>query len=283
MTMIPHSYNPVAEFGAPSGSDLLRGCRAREPGAENSRRRAEGRQPDVQLARQQADRRARRHEERRHEEHRRGIEQESAARVLADLAEVGEYAYGDNGYEADGDGEGDVNIGGAESDVEMGGVDDATEYNGDDNRHHDGNGEATATAPVGRSHTRKPNPNLPHSPRFWDTPPPQTPPPARPPTLLAPANRRQIRGYSGSVQLPPHEDVRRERERRFGGSAEMAHPCGCLCRRPWGEDGYTWHYCDLHQWIRQQEEDENVEEGTTVPRDWDEKEPPRGRSRFREE
>ena len=223
-----------------------------------------------------------RHGERapRHEEHH---EEASAARVLTDLAEVGgEYVHGDNGYEADRDEKnGDEEDGDGDGDVQMGGVDDATEYNGDDNRH---NGEATATAPVGRSHAREPSPNIRHrASHFRATPPPQTPPPACPPILLVPANHRQIRGYSGSVQLPLQEDVDRERERRFGGSAGMPHPSGCLCGGQWGREGWSWHYCELHQWIRQQEEDEEVEGGTTVPRDWDGEEPSRGRSRFRKE
>ncbi|OAF60162.1 hypothetical protein VC83_03063 [Pseudogymnoascus destructans] len=138
--------------------------------------------------------------------------------------------------------------------------------------------KTTLNTPNPKTATKTPmKPPQPHRstplPNHLQTVPPNGPSPA-------------ARGYSGSIQLPRPEAVSRERERRYGSSAGETRPCGCFCTDPWAEEGWRWVYCGKHQRIRQEEEDEEVEGGTTLPRDWDgdgkEPEPPRGRSRFRD-
>ncbi|ELR02860.1 hypothetical protein GMDG_05792 [Pseudogymnoascus destructans 20631-21] len=184
------------------------------------------------------------------------------------------------------EGAGDVNMDGdnamagnvaMDGDVTMDEAEDDTEHAEPQNGYEDSN-EAAATAPVGPPSMRTTSiPYIPYRstplPNHLQTVPPNGPSPA-------------ARGYSGSIQLPRPEAVSRERERRYGSSAGETRPCGCFCTDPWAEEGWRWVYCGKHQRIRQEEEDEEVEGGTTLPRDWDgdgkEPEPPRGRSRFRD-
>lgn len=262
----PRASGAEMQVGEPGGSDVLR---ARVTAAGLICARAEGACLCEWI--EQEERRA---------------AEERAAMVLTGMAGVeGGGEDGDNAVD------GNVPVGGnyvTDGDVAMDGNDDmdeflamervenATGHTGDENSYD--LFDETETAPVGLPS------ELPIRERTPDHPNSSMAPPPPPPSLPSSVNRHQVQvpGYSGDLQLPRPEAVMLERERRFRRVVGVEHPPGCVCGRSWGREGWTWSYCGMHQWIRQQEENREVEKGTTTPRDWDGREPERGRRRFRD-